>query len=153
MNEHLSYDAAGMDLTEDSESLRLVAYPDPGTGGAPWTNGYGHTGPDVFPNQVCTPEQAEAWLREDIAKAEAAVKELVTVELSQGEYDALVDFAFNCGAGNLRSSTLLRMLNSGDRMGAAAQFDRWVNGGGHKLPGLVTRRNREEALFRGEPQA
>lgn len=147
MNENLTYDAAGMDLTEDSESLRLTAYPDPGTGGAPWTNGYGHTGPDVFEGQVINKAQAEAWLREDIAKAEAQVKALVEVELTQGEYDALVDFAFNCGAGNLRSSTLLRLVNTENWLAASAQFDRWVNGGGHVLPGLVARRNAEEALF------
>lgn len=147
MNENLTYDAAGMDLTEDSESLRLTAYPDPGTGGAPWTNGYGHTGPDVFPGQVIDEAQAVAWLRADIAKAEAEVKAMVEVELTQGEYDALVDFAFNCGANALRSSTLLRLVNTENWLAAAAQFYRWVNGGGHKLPGLVVRRNREEALF------
>ena len=147
MNEALFYDQVGMDLTEDSESLRLTAYPDPGTGAEPWTNGYGHTGPDVTEGQVIDKDRAVEWLRADIAKAEAQVKELVEVELTQGEYDALVDFTFNCGAGNLRSSTLLRMVNTKNWLGASAQFDRWVNGGGHVLPGLVVRRNAEEAIF------
>ena len=153
MNESLKYSDKGMDLTEDSEALRLTAYPDPGTGGAPWTCGWGHTGPDVFEGQVIDEAQAVAWLRADIAEAEAQVKELVDVELTQGEYDALVDFAFNCGAGNLRSSTLLRMVNTENWLGASAQFDRWVNGGGHVLPGLVARRNAEEALFLDRVQA
>ena len=153
MNENLSYDAAGMQLTEDSESLRLTAYPDPGTGNAPWTIGYGHTGPEVVEGLVIDEAQAVEWLRSDIAKAEAQVKELVEVELTQGEYDALVDFAFNCGAGNLRSSTLLRLVNTENWLAASAQFDRWVNGGGHVLPGLVTRRNAEEALFLDRVQA
>ena len=147
MNEELSYDHSGMDLTEDAEALRLTAYPDPGTGGVPWTNGYGHTGPDVFEGQVIDQAQAVEWLRADIAEAEAAVKHLVTIQLTQGEYDALVDFAFNCGAGNLGHSTLLRLVNEQDWTLANDQFGLWIHGGGHVLPGLVKRRHAESVLF------
>lgn len=147
MNENLTFDQDGLDLTEASESLRLIAYPDPGTGGAPWTNGYGHTGSDVYEGQVIDLEQAIAWLKADVADAEAAVKRLVTVELTQHQYDALVDFVFNIGSGNFQHSTLLRLLNSGDTAGASLEFDRWNKAAGKVLNGLVIRRNAEEALF------
>lgn len=78
-----------------------------------------------------------------------AVDRYVKVPLTQGQYDALVDFAYNAGAQNLRNSTLLRKLNTGDYPGAAAEFDKWVYGGGKELPGLVKRRALERALFEG----
>jgi lysozyme len=65
----------------------------------------------------------------------------------QGQYDALVSFTYNEGAGRLQSSTLLKVLNAGDYAGAAGQFGVWVCGGGVKLPGLVARREAEAALF------
>lgn len=80
-----------------------------------------------------------------------AVDRYVKVPLTQGQYDALVDFAYNAGAQNLRNSTLLRKLNTGDYPGAAAEFGKWVYGGGKELPGLVKRRAMERALFEGRP--
>lgn len=147
MNEELDYDKAGLDLTAAAEGVRLTAYPDPGTGAEPWTIGIGHTGPDVYPGMTVTLEEAYQFLHDDIQTAVAAVKREVTVPLTQGEFDALVDFAFNCGAGNLGHSTLLRLLNAGDYMGASKHFDDWVMAGGRKLPGLIVRRDNEEALF------
>ena len=78
---------------------------------------------------------------------ETAVTRYVTVSLTQGQFDALVDFAYNAGAQNLRTSTLLKKLNAGDYAGAAKEFDKWVNANGKKLPGLVKRRALERALF------
>ena len=150
MNEQLSYDQDGLDLTEDSEGVRLTAYPDPGTGGDPWTIGYGHTGPEVFEGMVIDHAQAEQFLREDVRSAEAAVKRFVHVELTQHEFDALVDFTFNCGAGNLQHSTLLRLVNEGHFAEASQHFGDWVKGGGHVLPGLVRRRHAEAVLFERE---
>ena len=150
MNEPLTYDHDGLDLTEDSEGVRLTAYPDPGTGGDPWTIGYGHTGSEVFEGMVIDHAQAEQFLSEDVRSAEAAVKRLVHVELTQHEFDALVDFTFNCGAGNLQHSTLLRLVNEGRFAEAAQHFGDWVKGGGHVLPGLVRRRHAEAVLFERE---
>ena len=147
MNESLKYSDKGMDLTEDSEALRLTAYPDPGTGGAPWTCGWGHTGPDVFEGLVIDEAQAVAWLRADIAEAEAQVKELVEVELTQGEYDAVVDFVFNLGDGNFGRSSLLRFINAGNFAAAADEFAKWNRAAGKVLPGLTKRRLEEEKLF------
>ncbi len=95
------------------------------------------------PGLTITQEQASALLLQDVASAVAAVNRLVTVPLTQNQFDALVDFTFNSGQGNLASSTLLRELNAGNTAGAAAQFLVWVYAGGVKLPGLVKRRQAE----------
>lgn len=147
MNIDLTYDQDGLNLTEESEGLRLTAYPDPGTGGAPWTIGWGHTGPDVQEGLIIDRERAEALLKHDMCKAEAAVKNLVTVPLTQHQYDALVDFTFNCGSGNLQHSTLLRMVNTGNMDGADVEFKKWNMSGGRVLAGLTARREKEAALF------
>ncbi|MDF0604700.1 lysozyme [Neisseriaceae bacterium TC5R-5] len=78
-----------------------------------------------------------------------AVERYVKASLNQGQFDALVDFAYNCGVQNLRNSTLLKKLNSEDYAGAAKEFDKWINGGGKKLPGLIKRRAAERKLFEG----
>jgi len=127
--------------------LRLTAYQD---SVGVWTIGYGHTGSDVRPGLTITQEQASALLQQDVAGAVAAVNRLVTVTLTQNQFDALVDFTFNEGQGNLASSTLLRELNAGNTAGAAAQFLVWVYAGGVQLPGLVKRRQAEAALFQSE---
>jgi lysozyme len=134
-------------LTEQVEGLRLTAYQD---SVGVWTIGYGHTGSDVRPGLTITQEQASALLQQDVAGAVAAVNRLVTVTLTQNQFDALVDFTFNEGQGNLASSTLLRELNAGNTAGAAAQFLVWVYAGGVQLPGLVKRRQAEAALFQSE---
>jgi lysozyme len=139
-------DEARKSLTEASEGRTLVAYPDPGTDGSPWTIGYGHTR-DVKEGDACTPEQSDAWVIEDIGDAESAVNRMITVPLTQHQFDALVDWTFNEGSGNLASSTLLRKLNDGDYAGADAEFARWVRGGGRVLPGLVKRRALEATWF------
>lgn len=103
-----------------------------------------------------TAKQAEDALRRELEKFEAGVARVVTVELNQNELDALVSFAYNVGLGALGKSSLLRRLNAGDRDGAANAFASWTRGGGRVLPGLVSRRARESALFRkpvAEPEA
>lgn len=86
-------------------------------------------------------------LRQDLRVSEQAVKRLVKQPITQAQYDALVSFTFNVGEGNLRQSTLLRKLNAGQCMAAAAEFKRWVYAKGKKLAGLVRRRSEESALF------
>lgn len=96
-----------------------------------------------------TKVHAEAILRTQLQRFADAVNRYVKVPLTQGQFDALVDFAYNAGAGNLQSSTLLRKLNAGDYSGAKAEFGKWVYGGGKVLNGLVTRRAAEARLFGG----
>ena len=138
---------AGLDLIKQFEGLYLNAYRCPA--GVP-TIGYGHTA-GVAMGQTITQQQADDYLRRDVRQFARAVARLVTVPLTQGQFDALVSFAFNLGEGALAQSTLLRLLNAGDYAGAAAQFDRWNKAGGRVLPGLVRRRAAERALFESRP--
>lgn len=135
--------AAGLDLLKRSEGFRANAYQD---SGGVWTIGYGTT-KDVQPGDTCTEEQASQWLRRDVLSAEWAVMKLVEVPMTQGQFDALVDFTYNLGEAALAKSTLLRKLNAGDYAGAAAEFPKWCHAGNQVLPGLVTRRAAERALF------
>ena len=118
------------------EQLRLTAYQD---AKGVWTIGYGHTS-GVRKGDRISEVQAEAFLRNDLQTAEKYVQTIARVD-TQGKYDALVDFAFNCGVANLKSSTLLKYIIAGRKTWEIQeQFLRWVNSGGRKLGGLVTRR-------------
>ena len=145
----------GLNLIKTYEGLELTAYPDPGTGGAPWTIGYGHTGPEVHAGLVWTQQQAEQALASDVAQFERDVTSLVKVQINQNQFDALVSFAYNCGsdidaddiAEGLGDSTLLKKLNAGDYDGAANEFPKWNKSGGKVMSGLTKRRNAERSLF------
>jgi len=127
--------------------LRLEAYSDPGSGGEPYTIGYGHTG-GVRPGDRITEAEAEDLLKQDLAKFEQGVERLAVVQLDQGEFDALVSFSFNVGLGALEASTLLRRLNAGEDKCPVFQQElpRWVNGANGPMPGLVRRREAEAKL-------
>jgi lysozyme len=131
-------------LTEKSEGLSLVAYRD---SGGVLTIGFGHTGADVTAGMTITLAQAQALLQADLKTAENAVSDLVQVALTPNQFSALVDFAFNVGEAALAGSTLLVLVNRGDFAGAADQFNIWIRAAGQRLPGLVTRRAAEKALF------
>lgn len=111
-----------------------------------WTIGFGHTR-GVKEHDVCTLDDAHDWLVADMAKSEAAINRLVTVPLSQQEFDALVSLVFNIGVGAFEESTLLRKLNDKDFGGAAAEFPRWNKQKGEVLNGLTLRRAAERRLF------
>jgi len=143
----MEYSKNGAKLTEQFEGCKLTAYPDPGTGGAPWTIGYGHTGPEVHPGLTITQEQAEELLMEDVKKAAATVNTKVTTDITQEEFDALVDFVFNVGAGNFNASTLLKKVNAGDIHGAADEFLKWDMAAGKHMVGLLKRRHAEAEEF------
>lgn len=134
----------GLKLIESFEALRLTAYkPTPQD---VWTIGYGHTD-GVKEGDTCTNEQAEQWLDEDIRVAELAIDTRVTVTLNQNQYDALVSFTFNVGTEAFETSTLLKLLNAGDTMGAGIQFLVWTRQAGKVLQGLLNRRKKEQSLF------
>jgi lysozyme len=139
-----TYGGKGLALTEQFEGCRLSAYQDQV---GVWTVGYGHTGPEVCSGMTITLEQAQALLARDVGSAAACVNEAVAVELTQAEFDALVDFVFNLGAGAFRESTLLRLLNAGEIASAATQFALWDRAGGAVVAGLLRRRQAETALF------
>lgn len=135
----------GIEHTAAQEGLRHKAYPDPATGGKPWTICYGHT-KGVKPGMVVSQDQCERWLAEDLYVAERVVQKHVRVPLNQGQYDALVSFVFNVGEGNFRSSTLLRLLNQKKYVEACSQFSRWVYANKRVMNGLKKRRYEEQAM-------
>jgi lysozyme len=139
----MQYSKQGMALTEQFESCRLVAYPD--VKGV-MTIGWGHT-LAVHPGMVCTQEEADKWLLDDVAAAVNAVNLLVKIGLTQEEFDSLVDFTFNVGITAFQHSTMLRLLNENDIEGAIGEFERWDVSGGQHVAGLLRRRNAERALF------
>ena len=142
---------AGLAIIKTFEGLRTKAYPDPGTGGEPWTIGYGHTSaagpPPVYAGLTITVAEAENILKRDLEKFERSVGQLVTSPPTPDQFSAMVSFAFNAGATSLRDSSLLKKHNAGDFAGAADEFLRWVYAGGKIMPGLQRRRKAERALY------
>ena len=141
---NMQYSKTGLALTERFEQCRLTAYWD--ALGKVWTIGWGHTF-GVQQGDACTQEQADKWLIEDMWAAQSDVNTHVTVLLTQGQFDALADFAFNLGRGALNNSTLLKDLNAGDYDAAAGEFEKWDHAGGQVVAGLLRRRQAEEAEF------
>lgn len=135
---------AGLQLIKSFEGCRLTAYQDQR---GIWTIGYGHTGPEVMKGLTCTQAQADSWLLGDTHTASRAVLDDVHVPITQNQFDALVSFAFNVGAGSLAHSTLLGYLNGSHTESAAAEILRWDHSGGVVDPGLTRRRSAEQALF------
>lgn len=133
----------GTELIKRLEGLELTAYR---CSAGVLTIGYGHTR-GVKTGDVITGRQADALLHEDLQVAELTVNTNVRVKMTQGQFDALVSFVFNVGAGNFTRSTLLKKLNAGDYAGAAEQFDRWIYADGKPLDGLRRRRAAERELF------
>ena len=147
---HVSAD--GTRFVASFEGFRPNLYNDPANH---CTIGYGHlvhqgpcNGSEPAKLQAgLTEAQARDLLGAELDLAAAAVRELVTVDLNQAQFDALASFTFNVGRGNLRSSTLLRKLNAGSYDEVPAQLRRWTRAGGRVLPGLVRRRAAEGNLF------
>ena len=125
------------------EGVSLSAYQD---SKGVWTIGYGHT-KDVKKGDRITQYQAEQFLREDLQQFEAVANRVKRIA-TQGKFDAILDFIYNCGPANFESSTLKKYIESGKATWEIQeQFLRWVNAGGKKLGGLVTRRIWEANRF------
>lgn len=134
----------GIKLIKKHEGCRLTAYKAVPTEQS-WTVGYGHYG--VEEGTVISQVQADAYLKEDLQKSDGYVDKYVSVPVTQNMHDALVSFAYNCGAGRLKKSSLLEKLNRRDYMGAADAFLLYVKSDGRVLNGLVRRRNDEREVF------
>ena len=133
----------GIELIKHFEGCELEAYKCPA---GVWTIGYGHI-KGVSEGMSITQEQAEQMLLDELKEYENYINELVVVDLSQNQFDALVSWVYNLGPANLKSSTLLKVLNSGDYAGVPAQIERWNKAGGKVLEGLIRRRLAESSLF------
>lgn len=139
----------GLKFIAGFEGLSLVAYPDPQSGGPPWTIGFGHTH-GVKEGDTCTLEEAYDLLDQDLMIAEDAIARQVKVPLTQGEYDALASFIHNFGETKFAKSTLLRLLNQMRYDAAAEEFLKWVSPGSSVEAGLTRRRRAERELFLGD---
>lgn len=133
----------GIELIKEFEGFSRNPYLCPA---GVWTIGYGSTKGVKKNTKPITKQDAEKLLINDLTDAERAVRSFVKVPLTQNQFDALVSFTFNLGAGALSRSTLLKMLNAGD-YDLESQFLRWVRAGGKILPGLARRRQAEADLF------
>jgi GH24 family phage-related lysozyme (muramidase) len=138
-------------IVKEFEGLELNAYPDPGTGGDPWTIGWGHTGPEVMKGLRISQDKAEAWLASDLKVAADGMFRLLPMasKWKPHQQAALISFVFNCGAGALEESTLRKRLLAGEDPAAVvrSELPRWNKGGGGVLEGLTRRRAAEVALF------
>ena len=125
------------------EACALTAYQD---SVGVWTIGYGHTA-GVKRGDKITQYQAEQFLKDDLAKFEAIANKVKGLS-TQGRYDAVLDFIYNCGPANFNASTLRKYIEGGKKTWEIQeQFLRWVNASGKKLGGLVTRRIWEANRF------
>lgn len=141
----LTISEKGLALIKRFEGFRAAPYQCPA---GRWTIGYGSTA-GVTPDMAAiSRERADILLRHDILPYERAIRRLITVPLTQPQFDALVSFTYNVGEGAFARSTLRKKLNNHDYAGAAQEFHRWTMASGVTLHGLVKRRAAESALFR-----
>lgn len=138
--------AVGRKLIQSFEKCVLVSYPDQH---GVWTIGCGHTGPYIGPGMVCNQDQADNWFAADVLTAVQGVWRTIMAPITQNQFDALVSFTFNVGAGSEAHSALCRMVNAGDLIDAADQFLVWNHVDGVVNAGLTRRRAAERALFLG----
>ena len=139
----MNVNSEGLELIKSFEGCRLRSYTD---SVGIWTIGYGHI-QEVYPGEEITQEQANQFLKDDLIKFEDGVTRLVTSQINENQFSALVSFAFNLGLGNLGKSTLLKYVNTGEFDKAADEFVKWANAGGATSPGLLRRREAERTLF------
>ncbi len=138
--------AEGISLIKKFEGCRLEPYL---CSADVLTIGYGHTR-NVVESMSITEDTAEALLQQDLKEFEDHIDNLVTVDLNQNQFDALVAWTFNLGAGNLKSSTMLKVLNEEKYDEVPEQMQRWNKAAGKVLHGLVRRRTAESLLFEGK---
>lgn len=148
----MKINSKGIDLIKSFEGLVLKAYVDPGTGGEPITIGYGTTiypdGKKVKMGDKCTQDEAYSYLVHDVNEFAAKVNPLIKMNLSENQFNALVSFAYNCGVGNLKNSTLLRKVNANTAdKSIELEFLKWNKAGGKVMNGLTRRRQAESKLY------
>ena len=144
----------GVNFIKSHEALRLKAYQD---SKGVWTIGWGHT-KNVHPGDVITREQAEQFIRDDLAWVERTLNaDLVTGRdkplVTQNEFDALCSLVFNIGSDAYLDSTVRRKIKQGDKMAAARAFKMWVYSDHKFVQGLANRRADETRLFLQSGQA
>ena len=133
----------GTEILKYFEGCKLTAYQD---SVGVWTIGYGHT-KGVYDGMTITQDQAEQMLLSELEEYEGYIENMVTVPLTQNQFDALVVWVYNLVPTNFKNSTLLKELNAGNYNAAGQEITRWNKAGGKVLAGLVKRREAEAELF------
>ena len=136
----------GLSLIKRFEGCELQAYK---CAAGVWTIGYGST-KGVKEGDTISQEEADKLLLHEMEEYEGYINDMVTVDLEQNQFDAMVSWVFNLGPANLKASTLLKVLNAKDYEGVPAQIKRWNKAGGKVLQGLIRRREAESLLFAGK---
>jgi len=143
--------SSGLDLIKKHEGLRLTAYPDPATGGEPWTIGYGITSSagvgKITKGMKITLQEAEDMLRRALGVYERGVQDTLTRRPTQHQFDAMVSLAYNIGVPAFRKSSVARFFNAGEIDKAAGAFLMWNKAAGKVMPGLTKRRASEREWF------
>lgn len=149
IDDGLSVSENGLRHIANEEGCRLKSYQ---CSAHVWTAGLGHT-QGVTPDTVLTEQEVANYFVKDVATAERLVNQRITQEPSQGEYDMMVSFVYNLGAGNFSRSTLLKKFNQGDHVGACNEYPRWVFVDGKdcrleqsNCAGIPKRRNKEKQV-------
>ena len=138
------------DLVKSSEGCKLLAYPDPGSGSAPYTIGWGSTGFGIINGLRWTQEQADERLHKDLLKVidKALLLSPNLIKQIPQRQAAIADFIYNCGEGNYRSSTLKKRVDAGDYPLAMIEILKWDKASGKVMKGLTIRRRKEAELLR-----
>ncbi len=136
-------------LVRKWEGCRLKAYPDPASGGDPWTIGFGATGPGIRRGVVWTQQQAEQRLEQDVKRFVDGVRRLLQRPVTDKQLGAMASLAYNIGLSRFEKSTLLRLFNEGKVEAAGKQFGVWTLASGKRMQGLVNRRADEALVFAG----
>ena len=143
-----AYDNAAA-LVRKWEGCHLKAYPDPASGGDPWTIGFGATGPGIRRGVVWTQQQAEQRLEQDVKRFVDGVRRLLQRPATDKQLGAMASLAYNIGLARFEKSTLLRLFNEGKPEAACKQFGVWVMASGKRMQGLANRRADEAKVFAG----
>ena len=143
---NMKINAAGLKIIKSIEQCRLTAYPDPATGGVPWTIGWGST-KGVHQGMTITQAEADQRLLDDLAETEKVINDAVKVPLTSNQFSALVSLVFNIGPTNFLGHNLLALINQKKYAEAAPHFLLYDKANGKEMPGLLARRKAEEALF------
>ncbi len=145
MGEKMNTSLNGYELIKKYEGCKLKSYK---CSAGVNTIGWGHT-KNVKSNMEIDIQQAKEFLIEDVEQCEDCINKHVKVELNQNQFDALCSWVFNLGCGNLKRSTLLKVLNKGQYQDVPFEIKKWCYAKSVKLAGLVKRRKEEAKLFKG----
>jgi len=143
MNEQLKFDRATINFTKLDECRKLGSYQD----GAEWKIGYNSSGPDIVPEMQFDIAQAKARLEHDIRHAEATIRLLVQVDLTQAQFNQLMDMCLNMGHHDFCAHSIASLINAGLRQDANVIYANWIKNGKRRMQGLIAQKLQNQPFF------